>query len=74
MNPLSSVRMPSVMPRRRPSGSHGAWPFSARTQRLLGNKLLTAALAGDVQAAESLLRLAREREDAVATANKSEAT
>lgn len=67
------IPMPSLSPRRRPPGSHGAWPFSARTQRLLGNKLLTAALSGNVQAAESLLRLAHEREKAAADSEKAEA-
>lgn len=68
------IPMPMFTPRRPPSGSHGPWPFSRRTQRMLESKLLNAALSGDVQAAESLLRLAREREDAVVSSNKSEAT
>lgn len=73
MNPLSSVRLPSLMPRRPPSGSHGPLPFSARTQRRLQSALLQRALAGDVASAEALLRLAHEREQAAANSEKAEA-
>jgi len=45
---------------RRP-GSHGPSPLSASTQRRLLKALLERADAGDVQAAESLIRLGRDR-------------
>ena len=45
---------------RRASGSHGVWPLSDTTRRRLLSGLLAKADAGDVPAAESLIRLSFE--------------
>ena len=46
---------------KRPRGSHGPSPLSAATRRRLLTGLLARAEAGDVPAAEALIRLGIER-------------
>jgi len=57
-------------PAKRAPGQHGAAPLSERTRRRLLRQLLDRATAGDVAAAEALVRLGlhAERQPAAASA------
>lgn len=52
---------------KRRAGSHGPSPLSTATRRRLLTSLLQRAEAGDVPAAEALIRLGMERATASAT-------
>jgi hypothetical protein len=65
---MAYSKAPADMQRqaKRRSGSHGPSPLSTATRRRLLGALLQRAEAGDVPAAEALIRLGMERATATA--------